>query len=132
MRIATSRPGSRGFTLFEVIVVLAIIAAVAALVLPDLPRLMPVWSLDQATAETAALLRQARGQAIRGARPVQVVIGAGAIGIAGLGERALPVVARPPIAFYADGSSSGGRVLLAARGRERAVAVDPLTGRVTP
>jgi general secretion pathway protein H len=118
--------------LIEIVIVLAIIAAAAALVLPNLPRLAPTWTLDAATEEAAAVLRQARGMAIRSSRAVEVVVGAGTIGVAGLGGRGLPVEPRRPIAFFADGSSSGGRVVLAAGGRQRAINVDPLTGRVVP
>jgi len=127
----TSRPrNGPGFTLFELLIALTIMAAVLALALPALPRLVPGVTLDAATVEVMAMLRQARATAIHGNRPVGVAVEDGRITVDGTWARAMPVAAAPALSFYPDGASNGGALVVAVAGRSRGVTVDPLTGRV--
>jgi len=138
----------RGFTLIEVLVTFAILGL--ALIL--LASYRPPWSsglgLEGTAAELASGLRLARSQAILGNRPVafdldlvghRYRVGAGTpqrlspnlsielLTIAGEARAA----GAGDIRFNPDGSSTGGRIVLAAAGRRLAVGVDWLTGRVS-
>ena len=138
-----------GFTLLEVLVVLAVVGLALGLVAARGPARSPSLEAREAAGELALALRQARGLAIASNRRVTFVldvarhayrIGDGptrplpaalalsmtaAAGEAGEGRTA------SGIGFSPDGSSSGGRIRLAAGAVGRVVAVDWLTGRVT-
>ena len=132
-----------GFTLVEMLVVLAVLAGLLGLVLTRGPARSAALDMREAAGAVAGALRLARGQAIAGNRSVAVAfkpagarfqVGAGPVrGLpAGI---ALAVVSaqeqRAAIRFFPDGSSSGGRVELAGRGRGAQIGVDWLTGRVS-
>jgi general secretion pathway protein H len=133
-----------GFTLVEMLVVLAILALVLAVVPPLLAGGQARAELDAATRELAAALRETRSQAIREGRSESFVVDAARHFRAGGGPahalahglglafatadgHAVPAGA---IRFFADGSSTGGRLILLSGERRSYVTVDWLTGRV--
>ena len=138
----------RGFTLIEVIVVLAVLGLALALVVGYKPPWSSGLGVKATAAELASGLRLARSEAIVANRSVafrldvnghRYRVGAGA-------ERPLPANIvlelltitgenRGPgvgdIRFHPDGSSTGGRISLAAGQQHVAVGVDWLTGRIS-
>lgn len=141
-------PAAAGFTLIEVLVVLAVISLALGLVLGAGPWRSATLDARVAAGQVAQGLRQARAQAIAGNRRVvfalNVATGAFRVGDGAVQElpRGLdlsltavseetPTSRAGGIAFLPDGSSTGGRIGLAA-GRVRvSVGVDWLTGRVS-
>jgi general secretion pathway protein H len=140
------KPG--GFSLIELLVVLAVMGFVLVLIVGYRAPWSSGLSLEGTAAELASNLRLARSQAIADNRAV-----AFALDLAGHRYR---VGGNPPrnlppklsvglltingeqrsatfgdIRFNPDGSSTGGRIILADGGRRVAVGVDWLTGRVT-
>lgn len=140
---------SRGYTLFEILVVLAIvgIVLVAVPLMAGDPR--PGAETRAAAVELASALRQTRGDAIARFRSETFVLDterrtyrAGASGHETALAKHLSLslyTARSElvdektgrIRFYPDGSATGGRVTLAGAGHEYVVAVDWLTGAVS-
>lgn len=114
-----------GFTLVEVAVVLAIVALVAVVVLPRLGWIVGAGDFAAAREHVVSELRIARGRAIE--QRQTTVIAPERLGSAGV---TLTVAPPDGIRFHADGSSSGGRVVLASGRREATITVDWLTGRV--
>jgi general secretion pathway protein H len=143
----TRRHGEAGFTLIELVVVFVILGLVLTLFVTRISGPSPGLQIRAAANELAAGLRQARSTAIARDRSVTIVVDTGqhawraadgaiktfppgaAVGIVmANGDVAQGAMA---IRFESDGSSSGGRVDLAA-GRQRiAVEISWLTGRVT-
>jgi general secretion pathway protein H len=144
----SSPAGMRGFTLIELLVVLAVIGFVLALFVGY----RAPWSIGlglEATArELAAELRLARSQAIADNRAVALALDLSRKRYRVDGEASRPLPPRiavglltidgerqsatfGDIRFNPDGSSTGGRIILAESGRKVAVGVDWLTGRVT-
>jgi general secretion pathway protein H len=140
--------GDAGFTLIEIVVVLAVLGF--ALVL--LVGFRPPWSkgldIESTAAELAGQLRLVRSQAIAANQSVALELdlpgrryrgGAAAARAlpAGLAIELLTVAGErraggvDGIRFHPDGSSTGGRIVLADGTRRVAVGVDWLTGRVT-
>ena len=133
-----------GFTLIEMLVVLAILALVMAVIPPLLAGGQARAELDTAGHELAAALRETRSLAIREGRRESFVIDAAGRFRAGDGPMrplapglglALATAdggARPSgaIGFFADGSSTGGKLVLLRGERRSYVTVDWLTGRV--
>src|SRR5215207_1423692 len=122
--------GAPGFTLLEILVVLAILGLALVLVTGFRPPWSRGFDLDSTAAELAAHLRLVRSEAIARDRPV-----AFELDLANHQYRRGRAAARPlprellielvtitgerqgaaagAIRFYADGSSSGGRIVLA-------------------
>jgi general secretion pathway protein H len=139
---------SAGFSLIELLVVLAVMGFVLVLIVGYRAPWSSGLNLEGTAAELGSGLRLARSQAIVDNRPV-----AFALDLAGHRYRvgADPPRNLPPklsiglltvngerwsatlgdIRFNPDGSSSGGRIILADGQRRVAVGVDWLTGRVT-
>jgi general secretion pathway protein H len=138
-----------GFTLLELLVVMAVLSLLLTTVPPLLSRALPGAELRGAAQQVTAGLRQARGRAIATGRDTALVLDLEArwFQVEGVQRRRpLPegvglrlttaeseVAARRRgrVRFYPDGSSSGGRIILARAGRRWVVDVDWLTGRVT-
>jgi general secretion pathway protein H len=144
------RPGAaRGFTLLELLLVLVIAAASYALVVRFNTGGVSGAELKSAARAVAAGLRDARGTAIATQVPASLTldIDQRSMQVSG-GRRPRPLPQRlelklytaqseivddkrGAIRFYPDGSSTGGRVTLAAGERKLLVDVDWLTGRVS-
>ena len=143
--VAGRRPG---FSLIELLVVLAVMGFVLVLFVGYKPPWSNTLNLRGTAAELAAGLRLARSEAIAHDRPVVL-----AVDLAGHRYRVggAPPHRLPPqltvalltvngekrdttngdIRFNPDGSSTGGRIVLADGARRVAVGVDWLTGRIT-
>jgi general secretion pathway protein H len=137
-----------GFSLIELVVALAIMGFALVLIVGYRAPWSRGFGLEGTAAELASELRLARSQAIANDRPV-----AFALDLAGhryrVGEgspQSLPATlsiglltvdgekrsaALGNIRFNPDGSSTGGRIVLADGSRRIAIGVDWLTGRVT-
>ncbi len=143
-----ARRGQGGFTLLEIMVVLAVLGLVMGLVLSHGPMRSRTLQTHAVAAEVARVLRGARGQAIGGDRPVEVVFDLAAHGLRVDGGKLQTLPPQVAIAvtanitqtlgqrlagfrFAPDGSASGGTVTLAEGGLRLAVGVDWLTGRVS-
>jgi general secretion pathway protein H len=139
---------SRGYTLIELLAVLAILSLTLVLIAGYRPSWSTGLGLDGTANELASGLRLARSEAIRSNRPVafdldvaghRYRVGAGtprrlssklSIELLTISGEARSADAGD-IRFNPDGSSTGGRILLAETGRRVAVGVDWLTGRVS-
>jgi general secretion pathway protein H len=139
----------RGFTLLELLVVLAIIGVVLVLVPGFLLRSQPGLDVEVAARAIADALRETRAEAMQRNREQLFALDveerlfrAGAEQAPVQIDRAIEVTfetARQEqasetmgqIRFFADGSSTGGRIGLRRDDRQAAVAVDWLTGLVS-
>src|SRR4051794_3917863 len=148
-RPAASRHGREaGFTLIEVVVTLAVLGFALALIVGYKPPWSSALGLRGTAAELASQLRFARSEAILRNRPIAFAVDLAARQVM-VGQRPaqqLPRridielltiagerlgVAKGEIRFNADGSSTGGRIIVADGARKIAVGVDWLTGRVS-
>lgn len=138
-----------GFTLLELIAVLALLGLMLALVLPGILRTLQRQQARGDLRQLTAALRMARSEAATTHRRERVFLdvtnrnyrleGSGRQGeFPGLKPAEAHLVWQNPekqqgyIAFYGDGSSSGGRlVLVEAGGRRHLVEVAVITGKVT-
>ena len=144
---SSGRAGAAGFTLIEIVVVLAILGFALALIVSYKPPWSRGLDIDASAAELASQLRLARSQAIAGNRAVALKLdlvdkqyrvgdaaphrlpaGTDIELLTVAGERQGNAIGG--IRFQPDGSSTGGRIILADRSRRVAVGVDWLTGRV--
>ncbi len=128
-----------GTTLIEAIVVVAITALVALIGFPQMNQALTTLTQRQTVAVVAARLREARAEAL--SRDAAVVFSVSADGggyaTGGAITRAPPGISlgsKTPIpegvAFYGDGSSTGGEVFVTAGRRTSTITVTPLTGVV--
>ncbi len=144
-------PGAKsegGFTLLEMMVVLAVLGLVMGLVLSHGPMRSRTLQTHAVASEVARVLRGARGKAIAGDRPVEVVFDLAQHGLRVDGGRLQVLPAQVALSvtatlrqtlgrrlagfeFAPDGSASGGHVTLAEGGLTLEVGVDWLTGRVS-
>ncbi len=139
----------QGFTLLELLVVLVIIAGVAVVALPRFTNAMTAVELKGATRQVASALRYARTQAVAKRRDVALLfdverrafVNSDADKVhmlpADLNLKLLTAQSEivsedvGAIRFFADGSSTGGRITLSVGQRSYIVDVSWLTGRVT-
>jgi general secretion pathway protein H len=142
-----SREGEGGFTLVELLVVLTIIALAMAAV-PAIVAGLPSIRLRTAADDMIATLRELHQQAIRRGQTTELILDPAARAyrvstdptprhlpeiVAELDfapTAAVPAGGKRSIRFFADGSASGGTVLLKNGERLAAINVDWLTGRV--
>ena len=140
-------PAGGGFTLVEMLVVLSIVVVLAAALSP---MLLPssARTISAAAGELVVALRETRrlAQSSRQARELIVDTAAKRYAISSDGDwRKLPADStaevttaqrlvddegRGAIAFFPDGSSSGGRIRLGLDGHVRQIDVEWLTGRI--
>jgi general secretion pathway protein H len=140
--------GSAGFTLIEVVVTLAILGLALVLVAAYKPPWSSGLGLKGTDSELASGLRLARSEAIASNRPVRfdLDVAGHVYRVGARAERRLPANLSielltitgenrranvGDIRFNPDGSSTGGRIVLAEGTRRTAVGVDWLTGRVS-
>jgi general secretion pathway protein H len=146
--ISLGKADTGGFTLIEMIAVLAILGFALVLVVGHRAPWSRGYEVDTAAGGLAAQLRLARSQAIAGNRITTLTLDLVGrryrIGVSQ--SRPLPAdlaielltvsgerrtASTGGIRFYPNGSSTGGRIVLADRSRRVAVGVDWLTGRVS-
>ena len=139
---------SRGFTLFEILVVMAIMALVLTLVPPLLPGVISATKVKSAAREIAAGLNYARNQAITRQKETTLTMDVEGKSFQ-LDERekrlnlsdetTISLITasseqisdhKGRIRFFPDGSSTGGQVKLGWASNEFLVDVNWLTGRV--
>lgn len=143
------RRADAGFTLVELLVVLALLALAASMTTGFVRPRAGVVALRATALQIAAQLRLTRSFAMLNAREANAVFDLEHGRLTGDGLRQpfdLPTCAKATLTtakletpetklaivrFYADGTSSGGRIALACNGQSEALAVDWLTGGVT-
>lgn len=143
--VVTSVPGRRGgFTLIELLVVISILALLLIGASDAVSAGLPGLRLRAATRILADDLRATRRAALLQQHEAALLMSIGSYVSGADGRRqALPngaqlhlagaggAVARDDrVRFFADGSSSGGRIELRLGGARGAIAIDWLTGRV--
>lgn len=138
----------RGFTLFELLVVIAVIGLVLTLVPGFLVRDGVRTRIEAAAAELASGLRETRSAALVANREQVFALDVDTRRFRVAGDRPLRQLDRTvdlrfitarsgmvaptagTIRFYPDGSSTGGRIGVAAGGLRTEVVVDWLTGEI--
>jgi general secretion pathway protein H len=127
-----SRAGApdRGFTLIELLVVLTIVALLAGVALPQARALLRP-DIDRTTRAVALAIRDQRSSAMRTGRMAPVTAAAILPLLPNGTELAEDGLGKSGLMFFPNGTSTGGRIVLAASDGRRAVNVDWLTGRVT-
>jgi len=143
------RPSSSGFTLLELLLVLLLLGLVYGLAGPMIGGGSEGLEMKAAARQLAAGLRKARSIAVTERREAVLTVDVGGRTFSVTGDT--KIYALPQrlelalftaesellhekignIRFFADGSSTGGRVTVSAAGAKQAVDVDWITGRVT-
>lgn len=126
-------------TLIEALVVVAIAAMISAIGWPSLRSAAEGGRFNAASAALVADLRDARAAAIRSGAPVSFELAPDGRGYAWSGAAAREVgggaritgASGDPLQFYADGSTSGGAIAIAAGRRGQRAVIDRVTGAVT-
>jgi general secretion pathway protein H len=132
----TGRPRDAGTTLIEALVVVAITGLVAMVGFPRLQQGMQTLERRQVAAAVLEHLREARATALLNDQPVvfSVADNGRLYGWRGATARTSgSVYLRPtngPIAFFADGTSSGGGVWVTSARRSYLIGVDAGNGAV--
>lgn len=140
----------RGFTLVETLVVLTLIAMVSAALLPRIVSGLRGPTLDDVAHRVVLALREAQGTALASGNAAVLHVDvsghrlalprgrAREIDVPGHWELRLVTARREltgegagDIRFFPDGSSTGGRLVLADGSREVSIDVTWLTGRIT-
>lgn len=140
---------TRGFTLIEVVVALTIAALLTAATVPAIGRALDRARTNSSARELVAALKKARNEArtsgidavftldvtthvyrVANGRDSALSISEGTALtlLTAESERLTPTAGS--IRFFPDGSSTGGSITLAHRGREQRVEIDWLTGHV--
>jgi prepilin-type N-terminal cleavage/methylation domain-containing protein len=137
-----SRPGERGLSLLELIVVLAILSVILVAVAPLVSPAYRGATIEVAAREVALALRETRAAAIYGNKGTTFTLD----GAAGQywsnvapARKTLPAriaasfAARQSqlgqVQFFSDGGASGGTIVLRDAHRSAAIRVDALSGR---
>jgi general secretion pathway protein H len=135
-----------GFTILELLIVLGILALASSIAWPMLRNTTTGQRLDGAASDLVATARMARAEAMRSGNEVALIVDTTERRYAApgaTGPRTLPggmaIEIRLPAAeqltstsgrirFFADGASTGGRVVLRTGARNATIDVDWLTG----
>jgi general secretion pathway protein H len=136
------RPGERGLSLLELIVVLAILSLVLVAVAPLVNPSQRGAMIDVAARDLALALRETRAAAIYGNKGTTFTLDAAAgeyWSDAAPARRTLPARITAAFAagharlgqiqFFPDGGASGGTIVLSDAHRSAAIQVDALSGR---
>lgn len=135
----TGDPADAGTTLIELLVAIAVLALVTMTAFPRLEQGLLAMSRRQAAAAIAARLREVRADALLNDQRRVFAVAADGRSFLSTGY---PRAGLPPgveiaggsggvIAFYGDGSSSGGAVFVSAGRRTTPVLVSGATGAVS-
>lgn len=139
----TRPPALAGFTLLELIMVIALTALALGVLGAGLGRGLEAARERQVLAELVAALRQTRTQAVLSgdARQVRFDLQGRRFQIPGQAPRSWPASLKvrltsaaesgAAVAFFPDGSSSGGNLVLEREGRRWRVDIGWLTGQVS-
>ncbi len=127
-----------GFTLIELLLVLTITAAVLTVAAPAFYRALDGIRLRDTTLQVSAALRTARARAIDERSTVHFVADRDTgFGMAGTEPRIPPAgvkvtvsPAQQGIRFLADGTSSGGKVMIDDGNHSYRIEVAPITGQI--
>lgn len=145
--IASSQPGQSGFSLVELLVVLAIAALMMTMVPSLFSASFPGLEMKSVARRTAATLRLARESAIRQGTDTELLVDVDAHRLELQGYRSLSLPKRLTIIldaasremqddqrgvirFFPDGSSTGGRIIVANGDHGYQIGVTWLTGRI--
>ena len=135
-----------GFTLLELLIVLTILAVVAVFAVPQLAKPSDRLRLQAAARDLAAALRLTRSTAISRNTEIALVVDVDARAFESpavsrksfssdidvqlkVAEPERPTRSRGGFRFYADGSSTGGDIVLRLRDNEARICVNWLTGK---
>lgn len=144
----TNRDRTAGFTLAEMLAVMAILAVTIALSLPYARRSSDSQQLMAESLRLASALKEARNLAMTSGVDQDVVLDLerrtisaphktadkpfnNGIKLTALSAGNLAANRKAAYRFYADGSSTGGRIVMETRGQRRTVAISWLTGAIT-
>lgn len=124
-----------GFTLIEVLAVLAITVMISTLAFPRIETAITRFAFDQTLTAVSANIRIAAAESLSTGKRVVLSVAKDGRSYAwqGVSPRLLPDTVRMKqrsdgaIAFYADGSSTGGVLEVASGKRQALIAVDPIT-----
>jgi general secretion pathway protein H len=146
---AQRRPGEKGFTLLEMLIVLCVMALAAAFAMPFASRPVPDAALIATAHKLANDMRLARASAIRdnaervltidlgrrlfwvdGVTSPSPIAGGVTVEFATLQKEQISAK-RGQLRFFPDGSSTGGNVVLRGSGRTVAIRLDWMTGHAS-
>jgi len=141
------RRESKGFTLIELLIVLVIMVSVAGVVAPLVSRSMDSAKLNSGARELVTLLKHMRNRAVVEGRSITLIVDdeirayrtdtdkkiyAWPDGVeVAMKNKNIEKDPANNIAFYPDGSSSGGAVLIQNNRRQLNVEINWVTGRVS-
>lgn len=124
-----------GYTLVELLVVIAIMALVAALAAPAAGHMIQAMTFRSQASLIAEKLHALQMEAIQTQQAITVVRSSTdlktTMGRSVFASDVLSVRAREPIAFYPDGTTDGGHLILYDSSKEVPIDIAWLTGEIT-
>ncbi len=137
---ATGKPLAQGFTLIEALVVVAITALLGGLMFPRLQGLVTGQEFRTARSTVILGVEQARARAIRSGGDARFAVATDGRGFQLDARRSVALPASVRLAqsagrgglfFYADGTSSGGRLTLTGGKQREEFVIFPTTGLIS-